>query len=135
LGLNTDQIAGFTSSIKLSLKGLSAEDADKKIQEALATANNALAEQVLGTFTSVTEQIAKSVQMRSGFGDSLEISYATVNETITKTAYTASVFARDGEQAIDTLKRLSGSLLVVNAVFDTLGKSALDTSLAGGDIA
>ena len=135
LGLNTDQIAGFTSTIKLSLKGLSAEDADKKIQEALATANNALAEQVLGTFTSVTEQIAKTVEMRSGFGDSLEIFYATVNETITKTAYTASEFARDSELAIDTLKRLSGSLMVVNGTFDTLGYKLLETSLAGGDLA
>jgi hypothetical protein len=93
--LNTDQIAGFTSSIKLSLKGLSAEDADKKIQEALGAAGNALAAQVLGDGS----------------------------------------FARAGEEAGATLQRLGGSLLTVNAVFNTLGQSALDATLSSGALA
>jgi hypothetical protein len=131
LGLNTDKIAGFTSSIKLSLKGLSEADADKKIKEALATANNELAQQVLGTWTSTTEQVSKIIS--TGFWDNE--SFGVITETITKTSYVASEFARDGELAIDTLKRLSGSLMVVNGTFDTLGYKLLEASLAGGDLA
>lgn len=44
-------------------------------------------------------------------------------------------FAKDGETALDTLTRLSGSLQTVNQVLDTLGLTAFDVSLASGDMA
>jgi len=66
------------------------------------------------------------------FGDD---GFSTVEETITRQTYVASEFARDGEQAIDTLTRLATSLQGVNSMFDTLGWSLLESSLAGGNLA
>ena len=107
LGLNTDKLKDFSTTFKISFKGLKEEEIQGKIQEALATANNEMAEQILGTWSKTTEVVS----------------------------YTASPFAREGEKAIDTLTRLAGSLSSVNTVFDTLGYTLYDASLVGGDMA
>ena len=49
--------------------------------------------------------------------------------------YVPSEFARDGEQAIDTLTRLAISIVSVNSAFETLGVTLYEASLAGGDLA
>ena len=103
LGLETDRLAGFTTSIKLSLKGLDDEAAQEKIQEALDTVNNELAQQVIGTWENTT--------------------------------YTASEYAKEGEKAIDTLRRLATSLGTVNAIWDNLGYTVYEASLRGADAA
>lgn len=46
-----------------------------------------------------------------------------------------SPFTEHGETALDTLNRLGGSLLGVNGIFETLGLSLVDASLAGGNAA
>ena len=121
LELQADKLAGYTGTIKLSLKGLSPEDANKKIQEALDTQSNDLAKQVLGSWETTVKTVTDRIA--TGFWDNETFEDRT--REVTTSTYTASVFARDGEQAIDTLTRLSTSLLTVNAVFDTLGVGAL----------
>ena len=111
LGLDTSKIADFTTKIKVSTKGLSDADAEKAIQEALATANNELAEQVIGTWEE------------------------TVEEDVTTRTYKASEYAREGEKAIDTLTRLATSLAATNEAFKDLGIGLYEASLAGADMA
>ncbi len=95
LGLGTDAIKNFSTSIKLSLDGLSAEQVTAKLTEVFTGIGETLASTALGT-----------------------------------TAYTKS-----GETAVQTLARLSTSLLAVNGTFNLLGKSLYSTSLAGADMA
>lgn len=135
LGLSTERLKDYTGTMKLSLHGLSEGDAQKKIQEALATANNELAQQVLGTWTTtskeVTRQISASfIEMEAGAA-----AFRTVTETVQETTYTPSEFARDGEKAIDTLTRLATSLAATNEAFKDLGIGLYEASLAGADMA
>ncbi|MDO4725354.1 MAG: hypothetical protein Q4A97_11430, partial [Comamonadaceae bacterium] len=44
-------------------------------------------------------------------------------------------FIRAGESSIDALERLAGSLLAANKIFDTLGHTLYEASIAGGDMA
>jgi hypothetical protein len=60
LGLATERLAGFTTNMKISTQGLDAEAAQAKIQEALATANNELAQQVLGSWQRTVETITRT---------------------------------------------------------------------------
>ncbi len=95
LGLGTDSIRNFTSSVKLSLQGLSAEEVTSKLTETL-----------------------------TGIGESLA-----------KTALGTTNYSRIGETSVETLTRLSGSLMTVNETFKILGESLYSTSLAGADMA
>ena len=95
LGLGTEAIDGFTAHVKVSLKGLSAEEADKRLKEEFDKIAESLASTTLGT----------------------------------------EDYTRSGETAVQTLTRLSGSLVAVNDVFDHLGVTLLSASLAGGDLA
>ena len=133
LGLSADKLEGFSSGIKLSLKGLSEEEAIKKIQEAIATVNNEMAQEILGSWTEVTNEVTRTVAAVGSFWDNAVLETITAQET-TRT-YAPSEFAREGEKAIDTLTRLATSLSTVNQVFDTLGVKLYDASLAGGNLA
>ena len=133
LGLSTERLKGYTSTMKLSLHGLSEGDAQKKIQEALATQNNEMAQQVIGTWTDVTETVKRQVastamEMENGAG-----AYREVEETITRSTYKSSEFAREGEKAIDTLTRLATSLTLANTWFARFGATLFDASLGGAD--
>ena len=58
---------------------------------------------LIGSWRSVTTRhVARTVQT---YGD--EGGFSEIEETIERSAYVASEFARDGEQAIDTLTRLT----------------------------
>lgn len=95
LGLGAEAIDSFTAHIKISLKGLSPEEADKLIKEEMDKIAISLASTVLGT----------------------------------------EEYARANETALDTLTRLSGSLVGVNSVFENLGYTLYASSLAGADMA
>lgn len=95
LGLGTTAIDDFTASFKISLQGLSAEEAEKRIREEFDKVAEALAATALGT----TE------------------------------------LSRAGESALDTLTRLSSSLVGVNGVFENLGYALYESSLAGAAMA
>lgn len=135
LGLDTSKIEGFTSSIKLSLKGLSQEEAQKKLQEALANANNELAEQLLGSWSETTREVTEIVQSTFIEVESGAEAQRQVTRTVTESTYAASEYAKEGERAIDTLARLATSISTVNGVFDKLGTTLFDASLAGADLA
>lgn len=138
LGLNADRLKDFTTSIKISTKGLDEDKAKEKIQEALATVNNELAEQVIGSWVETTEMVKRRIAYtyadEVAGRDVMGGGYDVEEETTTRT-YKPSEFARDGEKAIDTLTRLATSLTTVNGIWDVLGNTALEASLAGGDMA
>lgn len=113
LGLQTDRIAGFTTALKLSTNGLDEAGIQQAFQDALVKGSNELAQQVLGTWTSVSEQLSRTIQ----------------------STYTASEYAKAGEEAIDTLTRLATSLTLANAAFDNFGVKLYESSLAGANIA
>lgn len=136
LGLATGKIDGFTYSINLKLKDIDAKDESayqqavmQRVSEAIRTGSNEMAQQLIGSWDTVQETVTRHVQQ---FGDD---GFSTVEETITRSTYTPSEFARDGEQAIDTLTRLATSLQGVNGMFDTLGLTLYEASLKGGDMA
>jgi hypothetical protein len=133
LGLSTERLQGYTSSIKLSTHGLSDADAQKKLQEALATANNDLAQQVIGTWETVSAQVQQVIAATFQEMEAGADAYRTETVDETSSTYTPSEFARDGEKAIDTLTRLATSLQLANGWFERLGVSVLEASLAGGD--
>jgi len=119
----------------LSFKGLTETEIQAKVQEALATANNTLAEQVIGTWEKYTETVTTTLDTIVGTGENAEHVFENITTTTTGMRYVASEYAREGEKAIDTLTRLATSLSGVNAVFDALGYSLIEASLKGGDLA
>ncbi len=130
LSLPTDRIKGFTTDIKVSFKGLDEAGIQKALLDALATGSNELAQQVLGTLTTTTREVTETLA-----GDWGDGTMQTVTRTIEETTYAASEFARDGEQAIDTLTRLATSVTAVNDWFERLGLSLYEASLRGADAA
>lgn len=133
LGLDTNKIATFTTALKLSTNGLDEAGIQKAFQEALAKGSNELAQQVLGTWTSTSEEVTRT--MVSGMTDAMDGVMLSVTETITHSSYAASEYAKEGEEAIDTLRRLASSLAGVNGIFESMGTTLYQTGLAGADMA
>ena len=140
LGLATDKISGFTYTVNLKLKDLGDPNAEgymakvmQRVTEALAAGSDELAQQILGTWTETTETVKKTIWTLIG-GDA-GWANVTTEETVIARTYAQSQYQREGEKAIDTLARLATSLKTVNGVFDTLGLTLMETSLAGGDLA
>lgn len=134
--LGKEKVHPDVGTIGLNFEGLSQEDIGKKITEALRTASNEMAEQLIGSWSTVTDTITQNVQTQWGNGDGGgQDEYTKVQHTTSKVVYTASEYAKTGETAIETLTRLATSLTNVNGVFDMLGATMLDASLAGGDAA
>ena len=135
--LGTDKIHADGGALGLKFEGLTKEEISAKIGEALKTSSNEMAEMLIGSWASVTDTI-RNISMSGGSGgaDDTVAQIVSITETAKeRMVYTASEYARAGEQAIDTLTRLAGSLNTVNGVFDMLGISAYEASLAGGDLA
>ena len=131
LGLNADKVATFTTQLKFSTQGLDEAGIQEAFAEALRTGSNELAQQVLGTWSQTSEEVTRVITSNAGRGmDDIGNSYETVTETISKTTYAASEFAKDGEEAIDTLQRLATSFTAVNEVSDALGYGLHDASLS-----
>ncbi len=135
LGLSVDKLEEHVTAFKFSTQGLNAEQIQAKFQEAMATANNELAEQVLGTWETTSEKVRRTITRTEGNGMDAVQFFEEIEETITRTTYKASEYAKEGEKAIDTLTRLATSLTTVNSIFDTLGYTLLDASLKGADAA
>jgi hypothetical protein len=133
LGLDAKRLEGFSTSLKLSLQGLDEKGVQAKIEEALATANNELAEQVIGSWQRTSKTISRTISTNIGANaEGGDYVTSTFDEVVTSTSYVASEFARDGEKAIDTLRRLATSLATTNDAFGFLGVTLLDASLSGG---
>ena len=136
LGLSTDSLKDFNTTFKLSFQGLQESEIQGKIQEALATANNEMAEQILGTWSKTTKEVTDVIEWRSGTGEGEFVStFENITRVVEEVSYTASSFAREGEKAIDTLTRLATSITLVNSTFEGLGYSLYEASLQGGDFA
>jgi len=150
LGLDTTKIENFTTQIGtqihpdtgkqqgLDLTGLSQEQAQAKISEALKTANNEMAQQILGswedTVTETTRRVNEIVRDPNAYDDTIQQTRDVISKETVRT-YKPSEFAKEGETAIETLTRLATSLGTVNAVFDSLGQTLFESSLKGGDLA
>ncbi|MBU0749154.1 MAG: phage tail length tape measure family protein [Gammaproteobacteria bacterium] len=134
--LGSDLIHPDTGGVGLRFDGLNAEQINAKIQQALQTANNELAQQVIGTWERyTTTEINTVATNRGGEGENADWGYDEITTTTEGMRYVASEYARDGEKAIDTLTRLATSLSAVNASFDALGYTLIEASLAGGEAA
>jgi phage-related minor tail protein len=135
LGLATNAIDGFSYRANIKIKDLDPNASDyqaqvmARVSEAILTGSNELAEQLLGSWSQVTETVGKTVT--TGFWD--DQTTAQIEETTTRWMYSASAYAREGERAIDTLTRLGGSLGTVNTVLDSLNSTLLESTLASGD--
>ena len=142
LGLGTDRLKDFTTSIKISTKGLNDEQINEKFAEALRTVNNELAQQVLGTFTRTYVDVAPppddaifSRGRQVGGPEDQGLTRDPETGRFFREEYTPSEFARDGETAIETLTRLATSLTTANGIFETLGQNLFEASLQGADFA
>jgi hypothetical protein len=140
LGISSDAVRAFTTELGggkgLNFEGLTGEQVQAKIAEALATANNDLAKQIIGSWETVTEEMVRTFSENVGSqGEGQELVYREERETVTSSRYVESEYARDGEEAIDTLTRLATSLSTVNGAFGVLGVTLYEASLAGGDAA
>lgn len=129
LGLNTDKIASFTTALKVSTNGLDEAGIAEAFQDALAKGSNELAQQVLGTWTSTSEDVERVITR--GMTDAFDGSIETITETVSRSTYVASEYAKAGEEAIDTLSRLANSFTTVNALSDAMGYGFHEASLAG----
>lgn len=147
LGLASDKVHGFTATLgsdKLGDHGdiglrldndgklLSDQEIQDKIAQAIRTADNDLAQQLIGSWADTVRNVTSTERTGTGFED---YSYRQVTRQETSRTYTPSEFARDGEQAIDTLQRLGTSMVATNEVFRTLNLSLFDGTLAGADLA
>ena len=137
MAVGTDLIHPDTGGYGLNFSNLSEDEIIAKVDEALRTANNTLAEQVIGTWKTITEEVRRTVMVSpTQWGDNYESAvYREDVETVTRREYVESEYAREGEKAIDTLTRLATSLSTVNTVFENLGQTLYESSLAGGDMA
>jgi hypothetical protein len=149
LGVSTDQVRVFTTAIGsdslnrdagtvgLSLQGLSAADAQAKIAAALANANEQMAALVLGFGKTVTESVIDVVSTRSvseAFGE-VETFSNVVRQVSRTVAGAGDALKKTGETAVQTLARLSSSLVAVNGTLGALGHTLFATSTTGADMA
>ncbi|MBU1352093.1 MAG: phage tail length tape measure family protein [Gammaproteobacteria bacterium] len=148
LGLSSEAVRNFTTTLGsdlihpdtggrgLKFDGLNQEEIAAKIQEALATANNELAQQVIGTWESYTDTLVETVERNvGGEGENANRIYEEITTTTSGMRYVASEYAKDGEEAIDTLTRLATNLSTVNKIWETLGYTMFEASLRGADAA
>lgn len=142
--LGLDEIHPDTGGKGLELTGLTQEEASAKIQQALAQANEEMARSVLGHWEEQTREVTRVVwdtfragteDMGGGDTEQYQRRAREVTETITEQVFVMSEYVRAGETAVQALTRLSDSLYSVNSVFDMLGLTLMDTSLAGADMA
>lgn len=114
LALDANELDDYRSKFKLSIKDKKEDEINQAIAQAIATASNEMAQQIIGSWQVVTDG---------------------ANSKLGRRVYVQSEYAREGEKAIDTLTRLATSLQNVNSAFDTLGHTLLTASLASGDLA
>lgn len=147
LGLGTDKLHDFTvalgtelihpdtGGLGLKFEGLNPDQVEAKIADALRNASNKMAQELLGSWQTVTEEVVhQSFRILHDYDGGRRVAESTAG-TIERRIYVESEYARKGEEAIDTLTRLATSISSVNGIFDTLGLTLYETSLAGADMA
>jgi hypothetical protein len=149
LGLSSTAVKSFTTTLGtditqndigtrgIKLDGLTPEQAAKKVEEALAAANEDLAAFVLGASRTVTESITTTVEdWENTEGGTVLRGYLTQVSEVTRTIEASGTsYARAGETNVQTLTRLAGSLSTINPALELLGLNLYATSLAGADLA
>lgn len=133
LGLSTDALKDFAYKFKVNLKDLSPEDAQKALAEEFAKMGIAMADLILG----VTTDVGQAADAGRGylFGVNPNATPADANPNANANTEQIKKFQKAGETSLDTLTRLAISLKTVNAVFENMGRTVLEASLASGDLA
>lgn len=161
LGASAQALNGFSKSVKISFKGLNPEQIQQKLNEEFGKLGDDMAQQVLRSaalaemdgniLNPVIELIRKDLGVAESEleaaaqdlaigGDGLfgaigrSIGKFISNQKKAADEYIKQ-FAKDGETSSQTLSRLAGSLEIVNASFDTLGRTLLEASLKSADLA
>lgn len=135
LGLAGDSVKDFAYTLgaqDLNFQGLNPEQIQAKIAETFGKAGVDMAQQLLGTWKEVTDTVVNTYateQMTQASDGSFQ-----TDTTVTKRMeYQASVYAKTGETAIQTLTRLSTSFNTLNEAADALGFGIQKGSLALAD--
>ncbi|WP_420022996.1 hypothetical protein ACN9JG_12280 [Cereibacter azotoformans] len=133
LGEAPDALEKFTTSFKLSLKGLSAEEAQAKIAEQMEKIGEEMVTQIYGVAKTVTETNPMVALMRTLGRDIPGV--AATTKTVYELTDEFKALQIAGETAVETLTRLTTSLTTVNAIMDTLGHDFEAVGLTGADAA
>ncbi|MBF9263939.1 phage tail length tape measure family protein [Acidovorax cattleyae] len=132
LGLGGEALDKFTAHIKVSLHGLSPEDAQKKLQEEFEKLGISMADMILGLPSSIQDAANDRKYL---FGVNPDPTPAAVDPVAEANAEAFRKLQKAGESSLDTLTRLATSLAATNGVFEMLGHSLYAASLQGGDMA
>ena len=149
LGLSSTAVKSFTTTLGtditqndigtrgIKLDGLTPEQAAKKVEEALAAANEDLAAFVLGASRTVTETLTTRIEdwEQTESGSTFRGFIDQVSEVTRTIEATGTSYARAGETNVQTLTRLATSLSTINPALELLGLNLYATSLAGADLA
>ncbi len=127
-GAADDALAGFATSFKFSTKGLSAEEAQAKLEAQLGRISDQMVAQIFGTKTQVTDGNGIFELLRQRFPGML----GGATKTVYKLSDEFEALQVTGETATETLTRLAGALSSANVWMDRLGKADFAGSLAGG---
>ena len=153
VGLGADDLATFTKSIKVSFKGLSAEDASKKLEEEFQKVRESMADTVLGTkeYSQVGETSLETLERLSTALSSINPAFELLGYNMFQTslagASAADMLAQKfggvdaATQALSSyydnyyseFERNSAALKQIQGAFERLGISmpALTTDLTG----
>lgn len=133
LGLGGEALDKFTARIKVSLQGLSPEDAEKRLKEEFEKLGISMADLILGMPTTIQEAVSDRKYL---FGVNPDAAAAAPVDPVAQANLEAfKKLQKAGESSLDTLTRLATSLAATNGVFETLGHSMYAASLQGGDMA
>ncbi len=133
LGLGGEALDKFTAHIKVSLQGLSPEDAQKRLKEEFDKIGINMADLILGLPTTIREAASDRKYL---FGVNPDAAAAApVDSTAQANLEAFKKLQLAGESSLDTLTRLATSLAATNGVFETLGHTIYSASLQGGDMA
>lgn len=135
LGLAGDSVKDFAYTLgaqDLNLQGLNPEQIQAKIAETFGKAGTDMAQQLLGSWKEVTDTVVNTyaTEQMTQASDGAFVTDTTVTKRM---EYQASVYAKTGETAIQTLTRLSTSFNTLNEAADALGFGIQQGSLSLAD--
>lgn len=121
-------INSFTHTFRLNLQGLS----EDKIAERYAAALGEVKERMAQTLLDAMAASLKPEAINWDGDFLVKEAAAAAQESREQFRY---FFQRDGETAVQTLERMAASLGAVNSAFGLLGRTLLQTSVHGADMA
>lgn len=155
LGIGARALNGFVSEIKLSTKGMSAEDAQAAVLAEFEKLGVQMAEQIMGTRREIVVdaravadaeahlgRVRREATLTSnGFIDSMSqqriaqaeaaLAAARAGTEVTHLNRAFDALKKPGESALDLLTRLSSGFAAANHAMRALGHALFDTSAAG----